>query len=43
MRRGFSWVSIQAGLVAPIFLLELAPRHPIVMDRPPAGRGRWLP
>jgi cellulose synthase/poly-beta-1,6-N-acetylglucosamine synthase-like glycosyltransferase len=28
LRRGFSWFSIQAGLVAPIFLLELALTNP---------------
>jgi cellulose synthase/poly-beta-1,6-N-acetylglucosamine synthase-like glycosyltransferase len=28
MRRGFSWFSLQAGLVAPIFMLELALTHP---------------
>jgi cellulose synthase/poly-beta-1,6-N-acetylglucosamine synthase-like glycosyltransferase len=28
LRRGFSWFSIQAGLVAPIFLLELALTSP---------------
>ena len=28
MRRGFSWFSIQAGLVAPIFILELVVAHP---------------
>jgi cellulose synthase/poly-beta-1,6-N-acetylglucosamine synthase-like glycosyltransferase len=28
LRRGFSWFSIQAGLVAPIFLLELLLIHP---------------
>ena len=28
MRRGFAWFSIQAGLVAPIFLLELALTSP---------------
>jgi hypothetical protein len=28
MRRGFSWFSIQAGLVAPIFMLELVITHP---------------
>ena len=28
MRRGFSWFSIQAGLVAPIFLLELVLTNP---------------
>jgi cellulose synthase/poly-beta-1,6-N-acetylglucosamine synthase-like glycosyltransferase len=28
LRRGFSWFSIQAGLVAPIFLLELVLTHP---------------
>jgi hypothetical protein len=30
LRRGFSWFSIQAGLVAPIFLLELMLTHPSV-------------
>ena len=30
LRRGFSWFSIQAGLVAPIFLLELAATQPSV-------------
>ncbi len=30
LRRGFSWFSIQAGLVAPIFLLELVLTHPSV-------------
>ena len=28
LRRGFSWFSIQAGLVAPIFLLELVLTNP---------------
>jgi cellulose synthase/poly-beta-1,6-N-acetylglucosamine synthase-like glycosyltransferase len=28
MRRGFSWFSLQTGLVAPIFMLELALTHP---------------
>ncbi|HEV2377624.1 MAG TPA: glycosyltransferase [Streptosporangiaceae bacterium] len=28
LRRGFAWFSIQAGMVAPIFLLELALTHP---------------
>ena len=28
LRRGFSWFSLQAGLVAPILLLELALTHP---------------
>ena len=28
MRRGFSWFSVQAGLAAPIFILELALTHP---------------
>jgi glycosyltransferase involved in cell wall biosynthesis len=28
MRRGFSWFSLQVGLVAPIFMLELALTHP---------------
>ena len=28
MRRGFSWFSIQAGLVAPIFMVELVITHP---------------
>ena len=28
MRRGFSWFSLQAGLVAPIFMLELVVAHP---------------
>jgi cellulose synthase/poly-beta-1,6-N-acetylglucosamine synthase-like glycosyltransferase len=28
MRRGFSWFSLQAGLVAPIFMLELVLTHP---------------
>jgi cellulose synthase/poly-beta-1,6-N-acetylglucosamine synthase-like glycosyltransferase len=28
LRRGFSWFSIQAGLVAPVFLLELALTEP---------------
>jgi cellulose synthase/poly-beta-1,6-N-acetylglucosamine synthase-like glycosyltransferase len=28
MRRGFSWFSLQAGVVAPIFVLELALTHP---------------
>jgi glycosyltransferase involved in cell wall biosynthesis len=28
LRRGFSWFSLQAGLVAPIFMLELALTHP---------------
>ena len=28
MRRGFSWFSLQAGMVAPIFMLELALTHP---------------
>ena len=28
MRRGFSWFSVQACLVAPIFILELALTHP---------------
>lgn len=28
MRRGFSWFSVQAGLVAPIFMLELVVTHP---------------
>ncbi|MGI8449378.1 MAG: hypothetical protein ACR2MP_19810, partial [Streptosporangiaceae bacterium] len=28
LRRGFSWFSIQAGLVAPIFLLELVLTSP---------------
>jgi cellulose synthase/poly-beta-1,6-N-acetylglucosamine synthase-like glycosyltransferase len=28
MRRGFSWFSLQAGLVAPIFMLELVITHP---------------
>jgi cellulose synthase/poly-beta-1,6-N-acetylglucosamine synthase-like glycosyltransferase len=27
-RRGFSWFSLQAGLVAPIFMVELAAAHP---------------
>jgi cellulose synthase/poly-beta-1,6-N-acetylglucosamine synthase-like glycosyltransferase len=27
-RRGFSWFSLQAGLVAPIFMVELAVAHP---------------
>jgi cellulose synthase/poly-beta-1,6-N-acetylglucosamine synthase-like glycosyltransferase len=30
LRRGFSWFSIQAGLVAPIFLAELAATQPSV-------------
>jgi hypothetical protein len=30
LRRGFSWFSIQAGLVAPIFLLELVLTNPSV-------------
>jgi hypothetical protein len=28
MRRGFSWFSLQTGLVAPILMLELALTHP---------------
>jgi cellulose synthase/poly-beta-1,6-N-acetylglucosamine synthase-like glycosyltransferase len=28
MRRGFSWFSLQTGLVAPVFMLELALTHP---------------
>jgi cellulose synthase/poly-beta-1,6-N-acetylglucosamine synthase-like glycosyltransferase len=28
VRRGFSWFSLQAGLVAPIFMLELVLTHP---------------
>jgi len=28
IRRGFSWFSLQAGLVAPIFMLELVLTHP---------------
>ena len=44
LRRGFSWFSIQAGLVAPIFLLELVITHPSVPgqhpDLPAALRGR---
>jgi cellulose synthase/poly-beta-1,6-N-acetylglucosamine synthase-like glycosyltransferase len=28
MRRGFSWFSLQAGLVAPVFMLELVVTHP---------------
>jgi len=28
IRRGFSWFSLQAGLVAPIFMLELVVAHP---------------
>jgi cellulose synthase/poly-beta-1,6-N-acetylglucosamine synthase-like glycosyltransferase len=28
LRRGFSWFSLQTGLVAPIFMLELALTHP---------------
>jgi cellulose synthase/poly-beta-1,6-N-acetylglucosamine synthase-like glycosyltransferase len=28
VRRGFSWFSLQTGLVAPIFMLELALTHP---------------
>jgi hypothetical protein len=28
VRRGFSWFSLQVGLVAPIFLLELVLTHP---------------
>ena len=28
MRRGFSWFSLQAGLMAPIFMLELVLTHP---------------
>ncbi|HYB46720.1 MAG TPA: glycosyltransferase [Streptosporangiaceae bacterium] len=28
MRRGFAWFSLQAGLVAPIFMLELVVAHP---------------
>ena len=28
LRRGFSWFSLQAGLVAPIFMAELALAHP---------------
>jgi glycosyltransferase involved in cell wall biosynthesis len=33
LRRGFSWFSIQAGLVAPVFLLELALTEPGYRDR----------
>jgi cellulose synthase/poly-beta-1,6-N-acetylglucosamine synthase-like glycosyltransferase len=32
MRRGFSWFSLQAGLVAPIFVLELVLTHPSYRD-----------
>ncbi|MGH3068904.1 MAG: hypothetical protein ACRDMI_10010, partial [Streptosporangiaceae bacterium] len=32
LRRGFSWFSIQAGLVAPIFLLELVLTNPSYRD-----------
>jgi hypothetical protein len=32
MRRGFSWFSLQAGLVAPIFVLELVITHPSYRD-----------
>jgi cellulose synthase/poly-beta-1,6-N-acetylglucosamine synthase-like glycosyltransferase len=28
LRRGFSWFSLQVGLIAPIFMLELALTHP---------------
>jgi cellulose synthase/poly-beta-1,6-N-acetylglucosamine synthase-like glycosyltransferase len=32
LRRGFSWFSLQAGMVAPVFMLELALTHPTYRD-----------